>query len=1432
MKYGLLGLSLLLPGLAAVGLAGPTAFTTPLEPALLDQAVTAEWVSGQERPRQDYLDAATKPHFPNPLTWVVVMPGSRLGWGGIRFGEAATPGPRHLRVGLRQPVGVGTVLTRGTLSGLSVLKPTAPYPGDLGDDRQWTPAARMQDGDLSVWVLPPGTTNRAFRLTCDSPVGARPQAGALLGMYVLSERYQNLAPEAFAFASRNSAGAAKLADGSSAGWDNGDQPRRPPIAPDQPEWVACVWPRPVTVRGLCAVRAVFGQAEVQSYVGPADRHPREAAESDWQTVATATCAHRSPESFNLNWFDFGRTVTTRAIRLRILSPAEEGHYLKGQTRGGRRCLLDEVLLMGPLGASPLPPRTRRSAADTSQPPIPVSFSMPAAGHATLVIEDAQGTRVRNLVSDTFFDAGNHTMYWDGLDESGRIDGPYAGIYRMVGQPVAPGTYTVRGLMHQPFDLRYEFSVYSPGSTPWLTGSHWGGGTGGWLADHSAPAAVLALPGAEPGVLLTSPVAESSHGIIWTDLAGRKRDGKLWVGGNWTGASHLARDAGPQALPGVYAYSGIVWEGGLRLVAFRANDYRLVAPYTFAVKEHAALGGLAVHNGLLVASLPKTNVVLLVDAAAGKVLGTAPLPDGRGLTFDAQGRLLALSGQQVLRFPALALERLRAAAGANANARLTLPEPAILVAQGLLDPHGLTLDAQGRCYVSDWGASHQVKVFGPDGAAVGTIGMPGGAQAGPYDPRRMDHPQGLAITADGNLWVAEASFAPKRVSIWTPQGELAGAFYGPPQYGGGGTIDPEDPGRFYYGEQGRNTGLEFALDWTAGTAQLKSIYYLPGPEALALPHATAPQTAIHFGGRQYMTDVNNSRPIGGPRSASIWQMVQGLARPVASLGDARDWPLVNEERFRGRWPNGREPGKPGWDQVTYAWSDLNGDAQVSSNELGFADGRVGSLTVNERLEFCTAGAEVFAPERFTGQGAPVYDVTKGRRQIADFFMREVSSGSGQVVALRDGWTVGSGGPVRGIHDSRIVWTYPNEWPGQQAGVFSTPPTRPGELMATTRFMGTITPRNSDAGELVAIDGDKGNVFLITADGLLAGTLFHDVRLSADAWTMPEARRGMSLRDITLYDEEFWTTATQTRDGKVYLVAGKSHASIVRVDGLESITRLKARTVEVTPALLEAAAQYRLQVEQTRLHRVGRDRLTIRIASQAPAVDGVLDEWTRDEWVTIDEQANARLRAEAGGLVEASLRVAGERLYVAYRTREPALLSNGGDAWQLLFKTGGALDLMVGASPAAAPGRTKAEAGDFRLLVTRTNRQTVAVLYQPVAAAARAPAAFSSPWRTVNFERVVDLSSQVAFAMRAGDYEFSVPLAALGLTPQDGLDLRGDVGILRGNGFQTLQRIYWQNKATSTVADVPTEATLTPHLWGIWQFQTDSDATVQARKEGTP
>ena len=70
---------------------------------------------------------------------------------------------------------------------------------------------------------------------------------------------------------------------------------------------------------------------------------------------------------------------------------------------------------------------------------------------------------------------------------------------------------------------------------------------------------------------------------------------------------------------------------------------------------------------------------------------------------------------------------------------------------------------------------------------------------------------------------------------------------------------------------------------------------------------------------------------------------------------------------------------------------------------------------------------------------------------------------------------------------------------------------------------------------------------------------------------------------------------------------------------------------------------------------------------------------------------------------------------------------------------------------------------------------------------------------------------------GRYEVSVPLSLLDLRPKPGLRMKGDIGILRGNGTETTARSHWSNKATGIAADVPSEAALTPHLWGYIEWE---------------
>ncbi len=126
----------------------------------------------------------------------------------------------------------------------------------------------------------------------------------------------------------------------------------------------------------------------------------------------------------------------------------------------------------------------------ANPPIAVPFTLNESGFVTLVIEDASGRRVRNLVSGTEFPAGDNVAWWDGLDDVGRdTQAASHAVYNAPGKFVAAGVYKVRGLVRPKLDVIYEMTHYTSGNPPWATHDK----LSEWLANHTAPGAMLFVP---------------------------------------------------------------------------------------------------------------------------------------------------------------------------------------------------------------------------------------------------------------------------------------------------------------------------------------------------------------------------------------------------------------------------------------------------------------------------------------------------------------------------------------------------------------------------------------------------------------------------------------------------------------------------------------------------------------------------------------------------------------------------------------------------------------------------------------------------------------------------------------------------------------------------------------------------------------------------
>jgi hypothetical protein len=692
---------------------------------------------------------------------------------------------------------------------------------------------------------------------------------------------------------------------------------------------------------------------------------------------------------------------------------------------------------------------------------------------------------------------------------------------------------------------------------------------------------------------------------------------------------------------------------------------------------------------------------------------------------------------------------------------------------------------------------------------------------------MQRPLGVSIDSQNQLWVAEATHLPKRISRWdATTGAFKKATYGPPGYGGGGTIDPADKTRFFYRDY---YGLmEFALDWKTGTSKPYAILvngWADGTDPVAkygIEYGHDPkggpsrwgfvnQRPTHINGRTYFIGSWS----GGLRSnepSTTWMLDENhVAWPVARIGgNGFSWPPQLNQALLSARPKEGDP-----EQQVIAWSDLNGNHKVDANEYSFrnmpgtwtdekgeqrsTNGFVQETVYPDLSMTANWGISVPAPT-FNAKGIPIYDLTKAEKLLPSdplFRFDEQHHWGSPVLKTGDGWLVTG---FTGWRNRNKMWQYPVS-AGRQ------PPMRGGEVVLPTRLLGPANiAKSGDTGSWFAVNGEKGNIFLMTSDGLYLQTLGGDMA-NTPLMRFPKAERGMVVdepsKHISFEDEHFHPTITQTDKGEIYLVAGKEHSSIFRVDGFQSVKRHTFNSITLTAATLA-----KLPETSTKLARKqSSERLKVQMGGTEPVVDGKVGEYAF--WALIE------------GGPKASARIGAKHLYAAWQTGNPQALNNGGGDYKFFFKRGGAVDIMLETSPPEYRNGPNPIAGDLRLLVTAVKGVPKAVLYRAVVpgTAQKDRLLFDSPVGAVYFDSVVDVSEHVRLAQVGGDVEISIPLDVLRFKPNLGQEFRADMGVLRGDGAQTIQRLYWNNTDTLIVSDVPSEAKLMPTNWGIWKIEAD-------------
>jgi len=738
---------------------------------------------------------------------------------------------------------------------------------------------------------------------------------------------------------------------------------------------------------------------------------------------------------------------------------------------------------------------------------------------------------------------------------------------------------------------------------------------------------------------------------------------------------------------------------------------------------------------------------------------------------------------------------------------------------------------GRIVVGDDGRD-AVFILDLTGAEVGRIGNGGPRRRGPWDPRSVDLPTGVAIDRNGRIWVAEGVFTPKRVSRYAPDGSFEKAFYGPPHYGGGGYLDPSLTSFFY-------EACEFTLDWTAGTSRLVNLNDVQSdPLTPTLEPGSYTYTKVgrpvHLNGRRYAVGDPGWQQSGQGFVVSLFAG-GGVWKPCAVMATAQASPfLLKKPHWRAHWL------AKDLNDASFIWCDRNGDGQYQIEEVDlFRDSEVGGKPPfaadywgnrsGADLTVWTANCRL-KPARISEHGVPIYE----RKDLQPFAFAALSPTYPNLMTVGAAAKKGVGGATivmpsgNLLREGQPVVVRPDLTLKGGGGASPpsdfVPPVLGVVMNCPLSFVGAASTTGA-VSEVAVMNGDNGHWYVVSGDdGVVIGTFFTG---RDGGWGGLPNQRGMDVTQRKHDWETFFGDFIRAQDGNCYTVAGKGFHGICRIEGLDAY-QAQESTLTVSAAAFTANQALRPQViaaAKAAKARTKKPDLALRpLATRAKgfAADGDLTEWGDAKKFAVVGEAAENLRVDAA--------YDAQRLHLAYAGT--SVTANSGEDFRFLFKTGFAFDVMVRSDPKAQGDQP--QAGDRRVVFAALKGQWTAVLYDYVDA--KVPAdqwvAFASPIVTTSIARVERLPASaytVAFrelpgaavaGRKAWSAEATLTWAALGLVaPQPKQTLRMDFGILSADtgGTSVDRRAYWSNPDTLMVADLGVEARLQPGNWGTVVIQ---------------
>jgi len=1005
----------------------------------------------------------------------------------------------------------------------------------------------------------------------------------------------------------------------------------------------------------------------------------------------------------------------------------------------------------------------------------IDLQLPEDGFASLIIKNADGQVVRNLLNAKFMTKGKQEVLWDGLSTPSD---------RRPGDPVPAGDYTWEAIWHKGIGLSLVGWACNAGKAPFDSpGGNWGGDMGNPCAvDADTDRMYLAWSGSEAGKALVctdfdgkvkwrhkrggfggAALVTADKGIVFVYDAGQgnalyRLGAKTGEYVNWQGTEEAALDLGkilaqfkPAAATNEPFASGLAASAGKLFVSYGSLD----APWN---KEQ-----------------PSGNTLLVLDAATGKLLQNIKAENPGDLKIGADGKLYLVCGTSKI------------ALVNTATGALTT------VVDGLTNVRCVAADKDGNIYAGLGDPDNQVKVFDPTGKPIRTIGKPGGRDLlGPWDKSGIRFVTGLKVDPKGQLWVMERDGAPRRISVWdAATGAFVKEFFGPTAYGaGGGAICPADPLTMI------GQGCEWKISAETGKAECVAVI-----------------DRGSWGNARFGTgkDGRIYAAVGGGRGHYAVYIFERIA--------AGNWKL----RASIATKEDKKEDQHKSPQHIVVWADRNDDQQQQPDEVKEYDLELGGwingwyMYFNQAMTF-SGGKYRIDVTGWTPCGAPEYDLTKAvKLPLPDDIATRGGMGAQLDLVSEDGNYVIYNGRYEAAHSDFVcydirtgkkVFAYPNNYVGVHGGHMA-PPAKTGLIRAAYDFAGTVK-QPAPLGNLFVIPTDKGEWHLLSSSGYYVSSLFEGDPMKIK-WP-DEAVPGANMNTVPpgMGAEDFGGSVILANDGNMYVQAGKTAFINCKVSGLDTVKPLAAGALTISAADT-------LQAQQFKIKYLSVSDSVKSVAVKKKSVmftgDPTKDFGPEQVWFGPD---TAKIR---GWLAHDDA-----NLYVAWRVDDKTPWVNGATGFENLYACGDTVDLQLGADPGANAKRREAGKGDLRLSIGQLQGKNTAVLYRKVSDEKSPKTFYSGTCKggyLMEFAKIID-DIKIESKPVGGKYyvvEAAIPLTDLGVTLKPGLKLRGDLGVTFGDpvGKKTTLRAYWSNQATGIVADEVEELKMQPALWGEFTFE---------------